>query len=90
MSYSFPSSASGVRIDVAGKPAAFCRSEEGARAVLSFESEQRALGIGPDTDVDVVLWSDTFVDGERRHTETTLWSLCGWSLVDFTGKVYPR
>lgn len=66
----------GCRIDVNGKAEAFCTAPVNAAAVLAAD----ALHIHPDADVDVV-WQASDSDGNT--SETTLWSGCGWSAVDF-------
>lgn len=67
---------SGYEIRVNAKTEAYCRSALNAAAVLATN----ALGVGPDDDVDVVLWN---VDGDGFRSECLCWAGCGWSCIDY-------
>lgn len=85
MSYSFPTISDGVKILVNGVVQALCTSEYNAKRTLASKYALKDLGIGPDDDVDVVYWeqgSDAY--GSPYSVEKTLWSGCGWSIIDFT------
>ena len=83
MSYSFPESSSGYRIDVNNKAAAYCPTLEAALATLSVAAGE--LNIHLNDDVDIVFW----LNDRNGHTEKVYYAVCGWSLGDLPGLCYP-